>query len=60
MLKVEISDCKSKSLTLVYTFALVMASENTMVRNFSILKNKNFSQLGLEKDARRCSELLTI
>lgn len=53
MPKVEIINCKTKDLALVYTFALALASKSTMARNISIFKDLNIYQLGLKKNALR-------
>ena len=60
MPKVEIIDCKTEGPTSAYPFAPAMASESTTAGNISVFEDLNINQLGLEKDALRWEDLLTI
>lgn len=50
MPKFDIINCKTKDLTMAFSFALLMASESTIVVNISIFEELNICQLGLLKD----------
>lgn len=49
MSKIDIINYKTKSLTIMYFFALVMTTKSTTANNISVFKELNFDQLGLSK-----------
>lgn len=60
MLKVDIIEYKTKSVTSAFPFAPAMASESTTARNINIFEELNINQLSLAKDDPCFDELLYI
>lgn len=60
MLKVNVIDCKTKDLTVIYLFTLAKMSKNIITGNISVFEELNVNQLGLFKENHQFKKLFTI
>lgn len=60
MSKVDIINCKTKDLTIIYLFTLAIASKSITIDNITIFKRLNINQLDLLKEDLEFEELFTI